>query len=191
MVGGPQTTIVHMNPVHHLRASGASFRGRRWLPGGSLARQSHGPLLGGLGLRFRTWREAEELDEQLAAGADPLGSDELSLRAGQLRSGKTRSRIARSLLAALDIADLEIPAALNLSVHRPEVRNCRELIVELAERLRDDDHMEVRGLALARHLATADSSALYDPHAGYPLSGALQVTLLALDSWPADTRDSA
>src|SRR4051794_22718127 len=137
MVGGPETTIVCMNP--------ADLHSRRWLPSGRLARQSHGPLLGGLGLRFRTWRQAEELDEQLAEGADPLGSDELSLRAGQLRSAKTRARIAKSLLAAVEIADREVPIALGLSVHRPEVRDCRQLLVDLAERLGADDHTEVRG----------------------------------------------
>jgi hypothetical protein len=165
-------------------------RTRQWLPRGRLARQSHGPMLGGLGLRFRTWRQAADLDEQLAAGGDPVGSDELSLRAGQLRSAKTRARIAKSLLAALEIADREVPAALVLSVDRSEVRDCRELLVELAGRLGDDDHMEVRGLALASRLVSETGSALY-AHAGHPLSDALQVTLLALDSGPADTRDSA
>ena len=183
MVGGPETTIVCMTP--------ADLHSRRWLPRGRLARQSHGPLLGGLGLRVRTWRHAEELDEQLAAGADPLGSDELSLRAGQLRSAKTRARIAKSLLAAVEIADREVPAALALSVNRPEVRDCRELLVDLAERLGAEDYMEVLGLALALHLVSAPSSALRCAHAGYPLSGALQVTLLALDSRPAGTWDSA
>ena len=114
----------------------------------------------------------------------------MSLRAGQLRSAKTRTRIARSLLAAVEIADWEVPAALGLPVHRPEVRRCRELLLELADRLSGDDHMEVQGLALALHLVSEGSGALYYEHAGYSLSSALQLTLLALDSHPADSRHS-
>jgi hypothetical protein len=40
----------------------------------------------GLALRTRTWWRRDRLDEQLAHGADPATSAELTLRAAQLRS---------------------------------------------------------------------------------------------------------
>lgn len=49
-----------------------------------LGRRSRGLLLGGLRLRWRTWRRAYDLDRRLARGADPIDSDDLSLRVGQL-----------------------------------------------------------------------------------------------------------
>ena len=62
-----------------------------------LGRRSRGLLLGGLRLRWRTWRRAYELDLRLARGADPIDSDDLSLRVGQLGSAGNRSRLACAL----------------------------------------------------------------------------------------------
>ena len=78
---------------------------RNWLPRGRLARQTRGLLLGGLRLRWVTWRQARQLDEQLARGTDPIASDELSLRAGQLASARTRARFACVLRGAVELAD--------------------------------------------------------------------------------------
>jgi hypothetical protein len=67
---------------------------RRWPPRLRFGRRSRGLVLGGLWLRWLTWRRAFDLDRQLAGGADPMQSDELSLRVGQLGSARTKTRLA-------------------------------------------------------------------------------------------------
>ena len=52
--------------------------------------RSRGPLL-----RLRVWRNAVELDLELAAGADPSSSPELALRAQQLLRWRFRTRLAQ------------------------------------------------------------------------------------------------
>jgi hypothetical protein len=172
-----------MNPAHHPRRLGSKIRVRRWLPRGRLARRSRGLLLGGLWLRFLTWRRARSLDQELARGADPLGSDALSLRTGQLRSGKTRARLARSLLAALELADRQLPAVPGVVplVRRLEVQRCRDLFLELAERLRDRE-LNVQGVAMISRLVTQGDSPLYDEHAERSLGATLRSAILALET---------
>jgi hypothetical protein len=80
------------------------FGRRRWLPTRRLARRSRGVVLGGVWLRLVTWSRASALDRELAGGADPMQSDELSLRVGQLRSAKHRARLACALRGAVELA---------------------------------------------------------------------------------------
>ena len=107
---------------------------QRWLPTRRLARRSRGFVLGGVWLRFVTWSRASALDRELAGGADPMQSDELSLRVGQLRSAKRRARLACALRGAVELADrpLMMPPA---PIRRREIQANRELLLELAERL--------------------------------------------------------
>ena len=157
-----------MNPVTHVRGSGSPIARRDRPPRGWL--------------RFRTWRQASALDNELARGADPLGSDELSLRTGQLRSVKSRTRLARSLLGALEFADRELPAdpAIARLIRRAEVRECRGLLLELAERLRDDWPLSAQGLAKISVLVTQGDGPLYHEHAERSLRDSLRSALLAL-----------
>jgi hypothetical protein len=125
------------------------LRTRPWLPRGRLARQTRGLLLGGVWLRCLTWWRAHELDDQLAGGADPMASNELSLRVGQLSSARSRRRFVCALRGAVDLADrpfdpLRMGAPL---IRRAEVRANRELLLELAERLRAGGPLGVEGLA--------------------------------------------
>jgi hypothetical protein len=73
---------------------------RRELPRTRVMSRSRGLVLGGTWLRCTTRWRVRELDRQLAAGVDPMQSDELSLRVGQLGSPRNRSRIACGLPAA-------------------------------------------------------------------------------------------
>src|SRR5262245_40635814 len=52
-------------------------------------------------LRARTRLHRNRLDEELAAGADPLASEERILRAAQLRTHRERARIAKVLIKAI------------------------------------------------------------------------------------------
>jgi hypothetical protein len=173
-----------MDPAHYLRGHGPSIGTRRWLPRGRLARRSRGLVLGGTWLRVQTRRRAHELDDELARGADPLDSDALSLRTGQLRSVETRARLARSLLAALELADREVPPTFAMVplIRRPEVRGCRESLLELARRLHEDRDMNVQTLATISQLLTDGGSPLYNAHAEQSLAHVFRSALVASDA---------
>jgi hypothetical protein len=78
---------------------------RRELPRTRVMFRCRGLLLGGIWLRCTTRWSARELDRQLAAGADPMQSDDLSLRVGQLGSSRSRRRIACALRGAVALAE--------------------------------------------------------------------------------------
>jgi hypothetical protein len=128
----------------------------------ALARRSRGIVLGGVWLRCRTRWRARELDRRLAAGADPMESDDLSLRTAKLGSARTRARLAAELRAAVVLADapfdpLRMPP---VRLRRGEIHANRELLLELADRLRADRPVGVEGLARVARLAREPASAL-------------------------------
>jgi hypothetical protein len=152
---------------------------RQWLPTRRLARRSRGLRLGGVWLRLVTWWRASGLDRQLAAGADPMESDELSLRVGQLRSPKTRARFACALRGAVDTADRppQMPPSL---IRRREVRANRALLLELAERLAEGP-VSIEGIAMVSVLLGDASSPLYHKQAATPLGAAAAEALVTLE----------
>jgi hypothetical protein len=158
------------------------FRARRWLPHGRLARQTRGPFLGGVWLRCVTWWRAHALDDQLARGADPMGSNELSLRVGQLSSERSRRRLVCALRGAVELADrpcdpLRMRAPL---IRRAEVRANRALLLELAERLKAGGPLGVEGLARTSLLVGDGLSPLFCKGNG-SLTLSASHALLALD----------
>jgi hypothetical protein len=156
---------------------------RDWLPSGRLARRTRGLLLGGVWLRFVTWRRARDLDEQLARGTDPITSDELSLRAGQLASARSRGRFACVLRGAVQLADAPFdPVRMGRPViRRAQVQANRELLLELADRLRAGGYLRPRGLAITSLLVGDGVSALYSKAAHRSLNASVGHALLALD----------
>jgi hypothetical protein len=164
-----------MNSIDHL--------GRDWLPRGRLARQTRGLLLGGLRLRYVTWRQTRELDEQLARGTDPITSDELSLRAGQLASARTRTRFACVLRGAVELADAPFdPFRIGRPViRRAQVRENRALLLELADRLKPGGWLGVQGLAITSLLVGEGVSPLFSRAASSSLKASVNHALLALD----------
>src|SRR5215210_1902126 len=141
-----------IRPRREARASMKTgrIRIRGWLPSRRLARRSRGLLLGGMWLRCRTWSRAQELDGLLARGADPMDSDELSLRVGQLGSARGRTRLACALRGAVELADRQPePFGMRRSqIRRAEIRASRELLLELAERVDFPGPIGVEGLGL-------------------------------------------
>ena len=170
------------------------IRTRRWLPGRSLARRSRGLLLGGVWLRCRIWWRAYDLDRQLARGADPMGSDGLSLRVGQLGSARTRARLACALRGAVELADRQ-PDPLRMPpspIRRSEIRANRELLLELAECLRTARPLGVEGLAMTSLLIDDAPSPLYHEDASRSLTVTAFEALVALERGhrTASTTDS-
>jgi hypothetical protein len=149
-------------------------RRRRWLPSGRLARRSRGPVLGGIWLRVLTWWCATDLDRQLANGIDHTSSDELSLRVGQLSSAGTRVRLASALRDAVNLANGNRAPLIRTRLRRPAIRENHELLVALADRLRDGELLGVRGLALTARLVNDRSGPLYRSGA----RGSLKATAL-------------
>ncbi len=111
-------------------------------PAALAAELAFGATIARLGARRRvaslaTWWRARDLDRGLARGADPMQSDELSLRVGQLGSAGRRARLARALREAVEVANghqapLRMPPPL---LRRREVRENQELLMELADRV--------------------------------------------------------
>jgi hypothetical protein len=156
---------------------------RGWLPRGRLARRTRGLLLGGVWLRYATWRRTRELDEQLALGMDPVASDELSLRAGQLASARRRGRFACVLRGAVALADAPYdPVRLGRpAIPRAQVKENRELLLELAARLRAAGYLGVQGLAMTSLLVRDGVSPLYSKAArSSSLRASVNDALLAL-----------
>jgi hypothetical protein len=155
---------------------------RDWLPPG-LARRTRGPLLGGVWLRWVTWRQSRELDELLALGADPIISDELSLRAGQLGSARLRGRFACILRGAVALADAPFdPLRLGRPVvRRAQIQENRRLLLELADRLGAGGILGVQGLAITSLLVGDGVSPLYSKASRSSLKASINDALLALE----------
>jgi hypothetical protein len=159
------------------------MRFRRCRPNRRLPRRSRGLVLGGLWLRWRTRRQAQELDTHLAAGADPFQTDELSLRVGQLASVRTRARLATSLRGAVSLADMQydpfgLPRPL---IQRAAIRASRRLLLELGRCLSEGGPLGVEGLAMASLLVNDGASPLYREAATVSLAVSAQNTLVALE----------
>jgi hypothetical protein len=155
------------------------MRTPRRLPSRALARRTRGPLLGGLWLHVLTRWRAADLDRRLAKGADPMQSDELSLRVGQLGSAGTRTRLAGALRRAVETADGRHPPLVATRLRRPEIRENEDLLLMLAGRLHDGEPLGVEGLAMTARLVYDRSSPMYRP--GTSLPDAVTEALTALE----------
>jgi hypothetical protein len=140
-------------------------------------------VLGGIGLHWRTRVHRQELDGRLARGADPMESDELSLRVGQLGSARSRARLACALRGAVELADRQ-PEPFGMprsQIRRAEIRASRELLLELAERVDSRGPVGLEGLALTSLLIGDPASPLYDGDARRSLGAAVFTALVALE----------
>jgi len=158
-------------------------RRRELPPRTRMVSRSRGLLLGGIWLRCTTRWRARELDRQLAAGADPMRSDELSLRVGQLGSTRGRHRIACALRGAVALAERDAyPVMLAASpIQRSAVRASGGLLLEIAERLLSGEPVGVRGVAIASLLVEDRRGPLYRDDAARPLTVTAFEALVALD----------
>ena len=105
-------------------------------------------------LRIRTRVQRNRLDEQIVGGVETTASAELNLRAAQLRSHGERRRIANALVEAVGESRRGDPVTARTKPHRAEVRASAEELLRLAERLRDDLPVDVRGVAMSARLVS-------------------------------------
>ena len=132
-------------------------------------------------LRLRLWWHQTELDEQLAAGAQPQPGTLLHLRAEELGSRAERDRLALAVEETLRAAHRPAPRlGTSLPLRRSVIRDTEEDILALVGRLRDTRPIDVQGVAMVEVLLTDPSGPLF--RAG-PLSlrFAVRSARLALD----------
>ena len=145
--------------------------------------RSRGLVLGGIWLRCTTRWRARELDRQLAAGVDPMQSDQLSLRVGQLGSSRSRRRIACALRGAVALADGDAYPVMVAAppIQRAAVRASGGVLLEIAERLLSCEPVGVRGVAMASQLIEDRRGPLYRDDAARSLTVNAFEALVALD----------
>ena len=142
--------------------------------------------------RLRAAWNADELDEALADGADPLASDDLALTALRLVKPARRVELAQSLERVVEQVAARGPSPLpgpTILRREPISRNLGPLLA-LAARLRAGSPHCLRGLAMADRLVRYGDSPLYMALDPLQLRYRVEETLAALepgwDGQPAD-----
>jgi hypothetical protein len=131
------------------------------------------------GLRMRTRLGRDRLDEELASGADPASSAELTLRAEQLQSRAVRSRLANVIERM--VGDSHSGRAITAGGwQEPRIREYADNLRALVARLRDDRPIAIQGAAMTARLVNDRTSPLYR-NGGRSLGSALLSARLALD----------
>jgi hypothetical protein len=123
----------------------------------------------------------DRLDRALLAGADPVTTPELTLRAFQLTRPPSRAALAASLEGAIATAEVRrrrSPAAAPLA--RQAIAAARPELEALASALREDAVVAPRGVLLARLLLSDGSGPLYADYGPRRLRDATGDTLAAL-----------
>jgi hypothetical protein len=139
----------------------------------------------GLWLRLRTWFKGMDLDAQLAEGVDPTQSPELTLRAQQLASPRMRAELAFRVSRAVELADRGFePGTITtrIPIRRTRVRACRQWLLQIVQRLRDDRPRAVRGLAMTALLLEDGSGPLYADGPPAEFEKTVRTTLVELDT---------
>jgi hypothetical protein len=141
-------------------------------------------------VRWRTAWKTAELDRALAGGADPLATDTLLWRADQLTEPAQRLGYADVLERLVGEVSGEPPPEQPGPpiIRRDLIKANRSLLLVLAERLRGDDPIGLRGLAMVELLVGYGDSPLYRGPSPLQLKWKLLDVLAALDpasSWSA------
>jgi hypothetical protein len=146
-----------------------------------------------LRVRLRARWSAPELDERLAAGADPLGSAELALRSEQLVEPSRRAALARSIELVVEAADgRSSPVPGPTILRRTPITKNRAALLTLAERLKSKGLQCLPGLAMADRLVRFGDSPLYVALDEAQLRYRIDEILAALDpNWDGQPGDFA
>jgi hypothetical protein len=146
----------------------------------SFPRRRSRPVAGAL-LRARVLAHRERLDRMLIEGADPVTTDELTLRAYQLSRPSHRRALAASIDDAVRSAATRrrrSPAAPPLA--RKGIDPARPALAELSRALREEPVVAARGVALARRLLTDGAGPLYVENGDAALRIVVDETVRAL-----------
>jgi hypothetical protein len=124
--------------------------------------------------------QATSLDRELADGGDPAGCPILAARAAKLASARTRGALARELERTV-LAPPAAAGALRIPRSRAAVAANRTRLFELVARLRSQDVLYARGLAMLRLLLVDGTGPLYMDRHGEALTLALEEAAARLD----------
>lgn len=118
---------------------------------------------GSLWLRVRVWWRRWALVRQLASGADPDASAELTLVARRLIGAPSRQRLADAVDRVMASASrARNPWSTTVALNRREILSARGELEALAQRLCDSTPTPVQGMAIATLLLEDGSSPVYD-----------------------------
>jgi hypothetical protein len=136
-----------------------------------------------IALRLRVAVHASALTSELAAGAPPGLSPELSVRATQLVGDRGRRQMAQVWRRTIDEARRPALTRANISIiHRAAVIDAGDAISALIERLNSDKPVAVKGMAMLEMLLTdGAASPLYAPAEPLTLRHRILVATEALD----------
>jgi hypothetical protein len=116
-----------------------------------------------------------------------MQSDELSLRVGQLGSAGTRARLACALRGAVELAKGHRAPLVTTRLRRSEIQENDELLLALADRLRDGEPLGVQGLAMTSRLVNDHAGPLYRSGPSGSLPATASEALDALERGPDRT----
>lgn len=105
------------------------------------------------------------LDRQISTGGPCEANEALALRTGQLTDPANQRRIAANLRRVVDYSERHrVRTATSAVLIEPRsVRDGRDAILGLAERLERGESVSSRGILLAQRLLTDAFSPLFDP----------------------------
>ncbi len=141
-------------------------------------------------VRLGIWLRRAGLDEQIARGAGVEGDGRLALRAEQLTSRDERDRVARGLERMLEAADHAAEArsargapvfSVRIPLRVSEIRDCAADFDALLARLRDEDAIDARGVAMTTRLMSNGASPLYYRRSPFTLRHAVRSARLGLE----------
>jgi hypothetical protein len=154
----------------------------------ALVREFELPRLGTLGLRLRVWCTSSRLTRELAAGASPVGSRELALRARQVTDRRTRALLAASMEDLVHQAQgSRAPFSSQVQLDRAKVGLVWVPLLELAERLRAHEPVAACGMAQVLLLLTDPELSLYGDGGALELAAAIVEARQMLDGLPEST----
>jgi hypothetical protein len=128
-------------------------------------------------LRLRLWVRARRwrLDHELATCDAPYGTPPRALRARQLDDPRARADLARSLRRIVAEAERDRVVLLSSAVpiRSAAIRDSREALLGLAERLENPAAVNPRGLARVRLLLTDATGPIFSPSSAVSLPAAI------------------
>ena len=132
-------------------------------------------------LRLRVILESGELDRVLASGADPASSELLTERGAQLTGVRSRRRLANGLETLIEPPTG--PAGLSSAIRpRADLRPLRPVLVALQRRLRSDEPVDPRGIAVLKWLLSDVASPLYTDSDPTEVSSLLRLAAATMTS---------
>jgi hypothetical protein len=138
-------------------------------------------------MKLKALLHTNRLDEDLACGADPNSDPLRHERALELLEAETRRRIAANLRQALAEAEApRRPFSVKAPIARAALRDSREDVEDVADRLASPAPVSPQGVAKARMLLTDGTGPLYgEETTATQLRWGLAATAEAIEHGPA------